>query len=309
MKHLVLISTTLILAIVSCENKTEEPLPKDPDKAEVVSVDRFSDQAAVLMKRSAEESLPGANDPVNFDVIPFITKSYGPAGQLVQYYNFDVQLTIPALIYVLFREGEEDPVEGQINIIDVIPGDAGYNDFWLVTKVRVPASYQANTLTSFAGISSSGYTVDTTTTLVNCPVVPEGSTATKRLGTESKNLHRGWYKDKIAYYFSFEEKELSTTPVGTVPLSPVYVTFVENPNEEDPTSGPPSGLVTEPGSDQTHNVIATLPEDEDYSPLWIVYVYDNADFDSVKDLETAEAANILIEAAMNVNCPVVFIDQ
>jgi len=54
---------------------------------------------------------------------------------------------------------------------------------------------------------------------------------------------------------------------------------------------------------------STLPEDEDYSPLWIVYVYYNADFDSVKNLETAMAAIILVEAAMNVNCPVVFIEE
>jgi len=66
-------------------------------------------------------------------------------------------------------------------------------------------------------------------------------------------------------------------------------------------------IFTEPGSDQMHNVLATIPEDEDYSPLWIINVYDNADFDSVKDLETAETANIIVEAVMNVNCPVVFI--
>ena len=29
---------------------------------------------------------------------------------------------------------------------------------------------------------------------------------------------------------------------------------------KDPESGPPSGFVTEPGTDQTHNVIATLPQ-------------------------------------------------
>ena len=76
-----------------------------------------------------------------------------------------------------------------------------------------------------------------------------------------------------------------------------------------PGSGFPSGFVTEPGTDQTHNVIATLPEDEDYSPLWIAYVYDNADFNNVSDLASAESAEILPEIPVNVNCSAVFIGQ
>jgi hypothetical protein len=309
MKTALLISLPLILAFASCENKSEEPVPKDPDKAEKVSVDRFSDQAATLMKRSLDASLPGPDEPVNFDVSPLLSTSLGPDGRQVQYYNFDVQPTSPAPIYVLFREGEDDPVAGQINIIDKIPGEEGYNDFWQVYKVSVPSSYQANTLSSLAGINSSGYAVEATETLVNCPVVPEGSTASKRMGGESSALHRGWYKDKVVYYFTFEEKALSTTPVGTVPLSPIYVTFNKNPDAMDPTSGPPSGIKTEPGSDQSHNVIETIPSDDLYSPLWIVNVYDNADFDNVSDLTSAKAANILMEAAMNVNCPVVFVAE
>ena len=104
--------------------------------------------------------------------------------------------------------------------------------------------------------------------------VPEGSTASKRLGTESSAIHRWWYK---------------------------------NPVDGDLTGGPPSGFVREPGSVQTHNVIETIPSDDDYSPLWVVYVYDNADFDKVYDLISAKAANILREAVMNVNCPTVFV--
>jgi hypothetical protein len=90
-----------------------------------------------------------------------------------------------------------------------------------------------------------------------------------------------------------------------VPLSPIYVTFNINPDE--PGGGPPSGFVAD-STGRTHNVIATLPEDEVYSPLWIVNVYDNADFDIVSDLASAQAANLLVPGAANVNCPVVFVD-
>ena len=116
-----------------------------------------------------------------------------------------------------------------------------------------------------------------------------------RGGGESNGLHAGWYKDMVVYYFTFEEKMLTG---ATVPVSPIYVTFNAN-------GMPPSGFVMEEGTAQTHNVVATIPSDDDYSPLWLVSVYDNADFDSVSDLASAEAANILAAGVATVNCPVV----
>ena len=45
----------------------------------------------------------------------------------------------------------------------------------------------------------------------------------------------------------------------------------------------------EEGSSQTHNVLATLPTDAGYSPLWQVSVYDNAAFGHVRDRSLGEA--------------------
>ncbi len=53
----------------------------------------------------------------------------------------------------------------------------------------------------------------------------------------------------------------------------------------------------------------TIPTDALYSPFWAVNVYDNADFSTVNDLVSAKNANILMENAMLVNCPVVFVEQ
>ncbi len=122
--------------------------PMDPATARRASVDRFSEKAGKLFVRNGANGLPGANEPIDFDRSPFITQGLGPKGVGVRYYNFDVQGTTPAPIYVLFREGESKPVAGQLNIVDVIPGDEGYNDFWRVTKVTVPKNYVANTVTS-----------------------------------------------------------------------------------------------------------------------------------------------------------------
>lgn len=301
----------LFIGVVGCKDSStnsKEPEPLDPNTAPEVSVDRFSDAAGTLFKRSANPDFPGANEPINFDQIPFITKGLGPNGEVSEYYNFDVMPVDPAPIWVLFREGESEPVDGQLNIIDVLPGEAGYNDFWHVHKVTVPSDYVANTVTSRAQIVSEGYQVDETTMLVNCPVVPNGSTASKRYtAQEETGLIRGWYQDQVVFYFTFSEKAISPLSNGTIPTSPIYVTFNINPGQNG--GGPASGFMTEQGSDQTHNVPATLPEDDDYSPLWFVDIYDNQNFDAVSDLITAMNADILAEGAAIVNCPIVSVTQ
>ena len=101
---------------------------RDPNTASVVSVDRFSDAFAHLFKRSGNPAFPAPNAPINCDQGAFITRGLGPNGEKVAYYNFDVLPTTPAPIYVLFAGSTQ--VQGQLNIIDVVPGDPGYNDFW-----------------------------------------------------------------------------------------------------------------------------------------------------------------------------------
>ena len=280
--------------------------PMDPDAAERVAVDRFSDDAGTLLTRSANPALPAPDEAIDFDEKPFWHQGLGPEGEVVQYYNFDVQPLAPAPIYVLFREGENEPVADQLNVVGVKPGDDGYNDFWQVHRVTVPEAYEANAITSVDAIEAGDHAVEATSTLVNCPVVPEGSTAAKRVGDGDAGLTRGWYDGKVLSYFTFAEAPLEVTN-DIVPLSPIYVTFNANPGEDG--GGPQSGFVTEAGSPQNHNVVASLPGDDDYSPFWLVNVYDNADFDAVSDLASAKAANVLAQGAANVNCPLVAIQD
>lgn len=298
------LAVILIAGFGSCDDDDEAVKIHDINTAEKVTVDRFSSTAGHLMIRDANNGLPAANAAVDFDQAPFITKGKGPDGMNVEYYNFDVQPVTPAPIYVLFMEGSDTPVPGQLNIIDVLPGETGYNDFWLVNKVTVPSDYQANEIASFEEIQSRGYSIEATTTIVNCPVVPEGSTATKRIGGGSAELMTGWYKEKIVSYFSFEEKALVASN-GEIPLSPIYVCFNINPDQTG--GGPASGFKTEDGTAQTHNVIATVPTDAGYSPLWMVNAYDNTSFTNVSNLSTAQSATSVGMALANVNCPVVTI--
>ena len=277
--------------------------PADPDKAPIAAVDRFSDKAAHLQLRTSDNHIPGPNQPVDFDTGPFITQGLSPTtGKPVRYYNFDVQTTTPAAVYVLYREGEDKPVAGQLDIIDTLPGEKGYNDFRQVWKVTVPKDYVANTITDAGALRGTGYKMEQTPALRNMPVVPDKSTAKARLKGESTALQRAWYQGQVAKFFSFDEAPLSGS---NVPLLPIYVTFNVNPDQ--PNGGPGSGFRSEPGSKQTHNVPATLPGDAGYSPLWLVAVYDNADFPSVRDLATVLKAKVLAPGAATVNCPIVFV--
>ena len=152
-------------------------------------------------------------------------------------------------------------------------------------------------------LRDAGYPTQQTDALRNMPVVPDKSKASMRLNGESAELHRAWYQGKVAKFFSFGEAPL-TAAAGNVPLSPIYVTFNVNPGQ--PNGGPGSGFHTEPNSEQTHNVPFTLPGDAGYSPLWLVSVYDNADFPLVRDRATALKAKVLAAGVATVNCPIVF---
>jgi hypothetical protein len=303
---LIVFIVSLMALVGACKKDDMEPSPLNPDTAGDVSIDRFSSSFAHLFLRTTQNGFPAANQPIDFDAIPaFNTHGLGPHGEKTIYYNFDVLPTAPAPIYVLFRSGETMPVAGQLNIVNVIPGDAGYNDFWLVTKVAVPANYVANTITSYDQIMMKKYTMTPTTTIVNCPIVPKGSVARKRYSTESPELTRGWYNNKVVYYFNFFEKSLETTSEGKVPVAPIYVCFNINPDKMD--GGPASGFKTEDSTStgQTHNVPAVLPADAAYSPLWAVQIYNNTSFDMVNNLATVMDAPIMAMDAAIVNCPIV----
>ncbi len=274
-----------------------------PDKAPIAAVDRFSDKAAHLQLRKPGNGIPGPNQPVDFDKGPFITQGFSPtSGAPVRYYNFDVQSTTPAPVYVLYREGEDKPVSGQLDIIDTLPGETGYNDFRQVWKVSAPKNYVANTITDATELRKAGYKIEKTDLLRNMPVVPDKSVARLRLNHESPKLRSAWYNGEVAKFFAFDEAKLSASD-GSVPVSPIFVTFNVNPDKPD--GGPPSGFKAETNSSQTHNVPSTLPGDAGYSPLWSVVVYDNADWSTVHDLASVGKAKVLAAGVANVNCPIV----
>jgi hypothetical protein len=277
----------------------------DPRTAERELIDRFSEAAGTWMVRTEGNGLPGPNVAIDYDEARFVMEVLAPDGRRATVYNFDLQATTPAPIYVFFEDGHDTPVRGQLNVVTVVPGVVGYNDLWQVVKVDVPEGYVANSVTSYDEIVAAGYTMTTMPMLVNCPVVPEGSVARKRMAGDYAELTQGWYEGKIIQYFHFGEKVVLAVD-GQVPTSDVYVAFNINPGE--PGGGPASGFRTEAGGAKTHNVLATTHQDAGYSPLWRVHAYDNASFDDVRDLATAQAAPAIALDGV-VNAPIVAIGQ
>lgn len=302
MKNLLPLTLALATLTLACNKKCENmptPAGKDIATAEKASIDRFSAAAGHLFVRTGENKLPAANAPISFDAAPFLTEGFDRTGAPVKYYDFDAQSRAADDIYVFFKAGATTPVAGQNNVIPTIPGDPGYNDLWAVNKVTVPDNYVPNSLTSEDEITAAGYPIEKTNELVNCPVVPFGSTAARsdKSGVATPLL-TCWYKGKAVTYFNFGEAKLTSPGAGAVPVSNIFVQFNDN------AAGPASGFKTEPGTRMTHNVLATLPGDAAYSPLWSVQVLDNQNFAAVTNLATAQSFPAQM-AGVDVNCPVV----
>ncbi len=236
------------------------------------------------MVRGGMPALPAPGAPIDFDKPPFITQSFGPDGGIVRYYNFDVQRDVPALLYRPTRGGQ--PIAGQLDIVDVLPGDAAYSDFFRIARVEIPAGVMPR---SFADLAS--FTVTLDDQILDCPIVPKGSTATEGNGVAPAVPTQLWYRGVEIDCLGFGELRGSTK----VPTSPIYVTFGTE------------GFKTVGATAQTHNVVFSVPGDTDYSPLWDVHIYDERAFELVHDAATALKARLVKQGPL-VNCPVVTVE-
>jgi hypothetical protein len=260
--------------------------PTAPAGAHGVVIDRFSATAAHLMVRDDRNGLPAAGAPIDLDVPPFVTHGLGPDGAHVHYYNFDVQPDRPARMYRLVG-ADRAPIAGQPAIVDVIPGDVGYSDFWKLAYVRAPDGFVAGSIDRADQLR--GLPIEIDTRAIDCPIVPRGTTAREGSPERIELAYRGARIECLRF------GEPISLSGDDVPTSPIYVTFAHE-----------KIFRTEPGAAaQTHNVVLSVPGDADYSPLWAVHVYDPSAFDRVHDEASATAAPLVNPAGPHVNCPVV----
>jgi len=247
--------------------------------------------AGYLLGRPASVPAPGPVDGLaRPNVIPRVDGWVRNAS--VSYLDYGPQPNIAVPILAFFQASSPDtPVAGQRNIIDTIPGQPGYSDFWRVYKVLVPSGYVANSIRSLADAVASGYVIEATGLVVNCPVVNPGTTIQGSSATPTV----GWYRGQEVYYF--DHGAASPADGFRVLDAPIYAFFR---GDGTPVAG-------------QRNVIDVLPGEPGYSDLWrVVKVVVDASYvaNSLRDATSILAASVagqvtLETTAIYVNCPVV----
>lgn len=214
----------------------------------------------------------------------------------ITYLDFGPSGSIAAPILAFFQsDAPNSSVAGQNNIIDTIPGLPSYSDFWRVYKVLVPAGYVPNSVRSFDEALASGYTIEATNLIVNCPVVNPNATTVGY----NPALEQGWFRDRPVYYFNMGTNTHSVDAADGYVLqsAPIYAFFYAN--------GTPV-----PGQ---HNVVDVRPGDPSYSDLWgVVKITVNASYvpNSINDTTAINAAIASEQVTQQLtglyrNCPVV----
>lgn len=218
----------------------------------------------------------------------------------VEYYDFGtntpeagegIVATAPIFVFIhgMNADGTPQIVEGQHNVVDVVPGDPGYSDLWQVNFVTVPDDYEPDSITSKADIDASGYPVEATNMLVNCPIVPAGTVL-----ENGEPLVQGWNKSEEVFYPDFGPNPATAEPIW------VLIYGMNADGTPDFVEG-------------QNNIIDTVPGDPGYTAFWDVKLvtvpadYEPNSIRSAADVLTAGFE--ITEAGMVVNCPVVSVAE
>lgn len=237
----------------------------------------------------AETEMP-TESPVEFSLVQGWYR-----GNEVKYYDFGMNtplvtgstiLTAPIYVLITGMDADGNPifVEGQHNIVDTKPGDAGYSDLWQVNLVTVDASYVADTYKSFDDIQTAGMTATPIEKFVNCPIVPAGSTL-----EGGEELVQGWYKGEEVFYPDFGDNPAVAIPIWA------FITGMDADGNPQFVEG-------------QHNIIDSVPDDAGYSAFWnvnLVTVPDGYEPDSLKSADDVINSGMDIATpGLVVNCPV-----
>jgi hypothetical protein len=259
----------------------------------IVAVVMLAAPAAVLAsERGARMETPAAarGEAVQFNLVQGWYRE-----QNVEYYDFGANtplgedgLVATAPIYALIHgfddDGNPEFVAGQHNIVDVVPGDEGYSDLWEVHLVIVGDDYVPDTIRSAQEVHDGGFEIVKPGLLVNCPIVPEGSTL-----EEGPALTQGWYKGEAVFYPDFGPTAGHAEPIW------VPITGFDD-------EGMPQFI---PGQ---RNIIDTVPGDANYSPFWqvnFVLVPEDYAANELRSADDVAASGYeTIEIEVVVNCPV-----
>jgi len=249
---------------------SETPDPTYGLDAPILQVDRFSDVAGTLLRRSLDPQLPAPNEPIDLDAAPFSVSVDAPDGRSRVCYDLDLRPASPARFYVFYDEQGNYQLT-QFPVVDVAPGDPGYTDIWDIWKVTVPPGFREDngirdraTVDKLLADSNSGFSALRTGILLNGPIVPEGSRA--RLKADNKGgsamLRYAWFRGLRAPYLYFEGS-LNADGVNA-PVAVMTLTREPGPLELSRALLRPEGNAT------TSARVSAVPGARGYSPMWKV---------------------------------------
>jgi hypothetical protein len=211
------------------------PVPPSPDDlgltAPLLAVDRFSDAAGTVLRRSLDPKLPKADEPFSLDDPRFTVAVLGPGGAEARCYNLDVRPSAPNRYYVFYDRIGNYRLS-QFPVIEKAPGDPGYSDLWDIWKVITPDAFRetnwirdAATVARLLADPAGGFTAASTGIYLNAPIVPEGTTAGSKAEGRSGRATRlfAWYQGKRAPFLYFEGS-LHLGPDGRIPVSTLTIT-------------------------------------------------------------------------------------
>lgn len=253
------------------------------------------DDDEVTNESGLATNTPGGASPASEGrVFPLVAGWY--RGEGVEYYDFGANTklasgstvsTAPLWRFITGMDAQGNPefLAGQHNIIDVIPGDAGYSDLWEIMLVTAGDDYEPDSIKSKEDLDASALEVSAAGILVNCPVVPNGSTL-----AGGEPMVEGWYKGGPVIYPDFGPAPAIAAPLWAM------ITGMD-------ASGAPQFV-----SGQM-NVIDVIPGDPGYTAFWrVTMVTVPADYEAntIKSAtDVADSGFEMTETDMVVNCPVV----
>ena len=242
-------------------------VPDPPDdkmgaEAPLLIVDRFSDAAGSRLRRSVHLDLPGPGQPIDLDAPAFLRTVEGQDGSPQSCYDLDLRSEKPGRFYV-FYDTLNQYIITQFPVIDRAPGDPNYTDMWEIWKVVIPNGQPRDnrirdfeTVQTLVSDPSSGYKAVKTGSLLNAPIVPDGSRASMKADNRAGAvaLLYSWYRGRRAPYFYFEQYLLSDSDA---PVSTMRTRTPADPMEQK--AGDAAG--------NSVPVVGALPMQPGYSPL------------------------------------------
>ena len=266
--------------------------PSQPESSEVMAQDgeaMADDSMAQDGEAMADDSMAQAEEKTRVDG--------WYRDRAVEYYDFggnssiegSVVNTAPIYVFVhgFNADGSPQFVEGQHNVVDVVPGEDDYSDLWQVMLVTVPGGYEPDSITSKAELDAAGYVVTATDMLVNCPIVPKGTTL-----EGGEDLVQGWHDGEEVFYPDFGLNIAIAIPIWA------FITGMDDQGNPQFVEG-------------QSNIIDSVPGDSGYSAFWrviLVTVSEDYEPNSIRSAADVLASGLTTTVTdLVVNCPVTLV--